>query len=108
MHLSADVGLCAAADELRRFLAQHQISALNLAGSRASKEPDVGRFIGTVLDQRLSGAALFYWVNFQVVSRIPRHNGSRSGSSIPMRLTVSSSKAIAALNHSCDSSISPS
>lgn len=37
------------ADELLRFLADHHVSRLNVAGPRASQEPAVGTFVRSVL-----------------------------------------------------------
>ena len=55
LHLTATRGVAAAAEALRSFLAHNPVKNLNLAGSRASKEPEVGRFVGTVLDGLLPG-----------------------------------------------------
>ena len=39
-----------AAERLRRFVTEHEIRVLNVAGPRASTEPAVGEFVQTVLD----------------------------------------------------------
>jgi hypothetical protein len=53
IHLSAQAhGACAAA-RLRRFLADHAIRVLNVAGPRASGEPGVGAFVTSTLDAAL-------------------------------------------------------
>lgn len=46
----------AAAPGLVKFLAAHEVAVLNIAGSRASKEPTVGVLVHAVL-----GAALVHW-----------------------------------------------
>jgi hypothetical protein len=38
---------------VRSFIAEHRIETLNVAGSRASKEPAVGEFVRDVLTQAL-------------------------------------------------------
>ena len=52
LHLSASAKPNAAS-ALKEWLQQYRIRVLNVAGSRASKEPDVGRFVRCVLDQAL-------------------------------------------------------
>ena len=42
-----------AAGLLRKFLQAHRIQVLNIAGPRASDEPEVGRFVRTVLSKAL-------------------------------------------------------
>jgi hypothetical protein len=39
------------AQELRRFLQEHKVRVLNLAGTRASKEPEVAEFVLEVLSE---------------------------------------------------------
>jgi hypothetical protein len=48
LHLSASADTPAA--QLRRFVAEHGIRVLNVAGPRASGEPGVGRFVRQVLE----------------------------------------------------------
>jgi hypothetical protein len=50
LHLCQAGGVSLAALALRRFIAEHGIRVLNVAGPRASKEPDVGAFVKEVLD----------------------------------------------------------
>lgn len=45
LHLSAQGGRDKAQELLREFIGQHGIKVLNVAGPRASKEPDVGAFV---------------------------------------------------------------
>jgi hypothetical protein len=47
----ADAAVAAAAAELSRFLDEHEVSVLNVAGPRASQEPDVEKFVYEVLAQ---------------------------------------------------------
>lgn len=54
VHLSANLGVVAAADSVHRCFAEHPVRILNIAGSRASKEPEVGRFVVAVLDYLLA------------------------------------------------------
>jgi len=42
------------AARLARFLRQHGIAVLNVAGPRASQEPEIGQFVTRVLDQAIS------------------------------------------------------
>lgn len=49
LHLSAQAGIQAAQQELQAFIRQHGIKVLNVAGTRASKEPDVGAFVAETL-----------------------------------------------------------
>jgi 8-oxo-dGTP pyrophosphatase MutT (NUDIX family) len=51
LHLSKAVGVPAAEAALRRFVEETGIKALNVAGPRASKEPEVGAFVREVLDR---------------------------------------------------------
>lgn len=43
-----------AAAKLRAFLVRHRITKLNVAGPRASEEPDLGDFVKAVLSQALT------------------------------------------------------
>jgi hypothetical protein len=63
LHLSRDAlrgspagfndSVAAAAAELRAFLDQHSVQALNVAGPRASQEPEIGAFVRGVLQAAL-------------------------------------------------------
>jgi hypothetical protein len=53
LHLSRQADAEGAADALRRFVADHEIRVLNVAGPRASGEPDVGDFVRTTLERAL-------------------------------------------------------
>ncbi|RFC47387.1 MAG: putative molybdenum carrier [Verrucomicrobia bacterium] len=52
LHLSAAVEE-PHAEILLRFLQAYQVAELNIAGPRASTEPDIGRFVTRVLDEAL-------------------------------------------------------
>jgi hypothetical protein len=47
--------IAAAAKRLNRFLEEHAVRRLNIAGSRASQEPAVGEFVSAVLTIALQG-----------------------------------------------------
>jgi Circularly permutated YpsA SLOG family len=49
LHLLAQGGREKAQQRLRDFIRQHGINVLNVAGTRASKEPDVGAFVAETL-----------------------------------------------------------
>ncbi len=49
LHLSRAAGPAAPEQELIRFIQEHKIKVLNVAGPRASKEPDVYDFVTKVL-----------------------------------------------------------
>jgi hypothetical protein len=51
LHLCKVSGPSAAETALRRFIAEHGVRVLNVAGPRASKEPGVGAFVKEVLDR---------------------------------------------------------
>ena len=53
LHLSREGGPAEPEKELRRFIQAHGITTLNVAGPRASKEPDVGAFVKQVLERAL-------------------------------------------------------
>jgi hypothetical protein len=56
LHLSrANVGPLEAAVELRKFLAEHRVVRLNVAGPRASQDPVVAAFVDAVLAAALPG-----------------------------------------------------
>jgi hypothetical protein len=50
LHLSRTMPVEACAERLCEFLLDRQISVLNVAGSRASTEPEIGEFVRAVLD----------------------------------------------------------
>jgi hypothetical protein len=50
----ASFGPLEAAVELRKFLADHRVARLNVAGPRASQDPDVATFIDAVLAAALT------------------------------------------------------
>jgi hypothetical protein len=56
LHLSKAGGASAAQAALRRFIAEHGIRVLNVAGPRASKEPEVGAFVREVLEKTWAAA----------------------------------------------------
>jgi Circularly permutated YpsA SLOG family len=53
LHLSRRVDGDLAASKLRRFVGDHAIRVLNVAGPRASGEPGVGQFVRTTLEAAL-------------------------------------------------------
>lgn len=50
---------------LARFIAEHKIKVLNVAGTRGSKEPEVGAFVKKVLEEAFFG-------------KVPRDTGTNS------------------------------
>jgi hypothetical protein len=50
IHLSRTVPLEESVEQLRQLFLRHSIAVLNVAGSRASTEPEVGVFVRAVLD----------------------------------------------------------
>jgi hypothetical protein len=50
LHVFGGVGTKSAQEALRRFIRDHNIGVLNVAGPRASKEPEVAAFVREVLD----------------------------------------------------------
>lgn len=50
IHLSRTVPPEESIEQLREFFAKHSIAVLNVAGSRASMEPEIGSFVCEVLD----------------------------------------------------------
>ena len=50
LHVSKTSGIPVAQAALRRFIAEHGIRVLNVAGPRASKEPEVAAFVREVLE----------------------------------------------------------
>jgi hypothetical protein len=55
LHLARDGGPAAPEQALRRFIRDHGIKVLNVAGPRASKEPEVAGFVKSVLALFLTG-----------------------------------------------------
>jgi hypothetical protein len=53
LHVSRQADGAAAAEALRRFVDEHGIAVLNVAGPRASGEPGVGAFVRATLDRAL-------------------------------------------------------
>ena len=51
LHVSKAMGLSGAEAALRRFVEKHSIKVLNVAGPRASKEPEVASFVKEVLSR---------------------------------------------------------
>ena len=51
IHLAREAHAGDAANQLRRFVEEHGIRVLNVAGPRASTEPGIGAFVLTVLDR---------------------------------------------------------
>jgi hypothetical protein len=51
LHLARDAGARDPGQQLRRFVQEHEIRVLNVAGPRASIEPAVGAFVREVLDR---------------------------------------------------------
>jgi hypothetical protein len=49
LHLSQTVPIEENVETLRAFILDHQIAILNVAGSRASMEPEIGAFVGEML-----------------------------------------------------------
>ena len=49
LHLSKARGVLAAATEFRRFLEEQNIKVLNVAGPKASNEPQIGAFVREIL-----------------------------------------------------------
>jgi len=50
LHLSKDASTGNSGERLRRFVQEHHIRVLNVAGPRASTEPDIGEFVRATLD----------------------------------------------------------
>ncbi len=51
LRISRDGGPAAPEQALRRFIQEHNIKVLNVAGPRASKEPGVAAFVREVLER---------------------------------------------------------
>ena len=57
LHLSAaEVGVLEAAAVLRQFIATHKVTRLNVAGPRASQEPEIAAYVDAVLSAALGTA----------------------------------------------------
>ena len=54
LHLSREGGSGSPEKALRQFIEEHGIKVLNVAGSRASKEPEVAGFVQEVLERALT------------------------------------------------------
>lgn len=54
LHLVASLGVNEAATSLSKFIRENEIRVLNVAGPRASKEPDIGVFVKAVLTRALN------------------------------------------------------
>jgi hypothetical protein len=53
LHLHIEQGIDEAARQLRSFVEANGIAVLNVAGPRASSEPDTGKFVKAVLNHAL-------------------------------------------------------
>ena len=51
LHVAREGARDDAGEQLRRFTQEHDIRVLNVAGPRASTEPEVGEFVRAVLDR---------------------------------------------------------
>jgi hypothetical protein len=56
LHLAREAGRSTAAAKLRDFIERHRIQCLNIAGPRASSEPQVGDFVFRTLQAALVSA----------------------------------------------------
>lgn len=54
IHLHEALGLDECASRLKAFIQERQVKALNIAGTRRSKEPNVGKFVAEVLTRSVS------------------------------------------------------
>jgi len=54
IHIARDGGLASPEQDLMRFIRDYEIQVLNVAGPRASKEPEVYGFVKQVLDKALA------------------------------------------------------
>ncbi len=57
LHLSKQADGRDAGERLRRFVEEHRIRVLNVAGPRASTEPTVSGFVGETLEQAFPGSS---------------------------------------------------
>jgi Circularly permutated YpsA SLOG family len=57
IHLSQSLGTAQAASQLRQFVSEHGVCVLNVAGSRPSKESQVGAFVQAVLNAALAATS---------------------------------------------------
>ncbi len=53
LHLTAAAGVDEAAKQFGKFMREHEIVVLNVAGPRDSEEPGIGRFVKSVLSRAL-------------------------------------------------------
>jgi putative molybdenum carrier protein len=51
LHLAREANRSDAGEQLRRFAREHDVRVLNVAGPRASTEPEVGAFVRAILDR---------------------------------------------------------
>jgi hypothetical protein len=57
LHLARDAGEADHASRLTAFLQEHEVRRLNVAGPRASQEPEIAQFVREVLTATLCSAA---------------------------------------------------
>ena len=74
LHLWRDGGLSSPEQALRRFIRDNDIKVLNVAGPRASKEPEVAAFVTQVLEKALRSSGESCKVE---VSEAPAHHQHR-------------------------------
>ncbi len=60
LHVRATEPMSATVEAVRTFVTAHRISVLNVAGSRGSKEPEVGAFVRDVLSGSLNDQFVHY------------------------------------------------
>ncbi len=60
LHVRANEPMAVTVEAVRAFVDAHRISVLNVAGSRGSKEPEVGAFVRDVLSGSLLDQSLHY------------------------------------------------
>ena len=53
LHVHAGLCVAEAARRIRTFIEEHRVEVLNVAGPRASKEPEVGAFVAAVMEAAL-------------------------------------------------------
>jgi CheY-like chemotaxis protein len=86
LHLYAAKNRENAADQLLRFLEEHSVGVLNIAGPRASEEPGVGEFVTAVLDQALRPRSIFIVDHSEVLASYELALGLSQRSSPKLRL----------------------
>ncbi len=69
LHLWRQGGLSSPEHVLARFITEHQIKVLNVAGPRASKEPAIAAFVNEVLGKTLASAGRTH--DFETSSALP-------------------------------------